>query len=93
MSGTGGLVARLAKGEIVRMSLAAWEKAASAFIMVESFATGLAGDIRLVRRDTDWAIVEDPTPAERVIRPLRDEKSARAFIADRLAAYERMWDG
>ena len=28
-----------------------------------------------------------------VVRPLRDRKQVLALIAERLAAYERMWDG
>ena len=69
------------------------------FPLVDDIDTGLAGHILLVRRPVPraqiagWALVEDPEPGRKVIRPLANEKEARALIADRLAAYERMWDG
>lgn len=93
------LVAALADGRIVSVTEANWCELAAAFTVVADHATGLAGQLLLVRRALPgqrrrgWAIVEQPEPGERVIRPLADEASARALIADRLAAYERMWDG
>ena len=96
------LLTELAAGKIVPMSAAAWADLAARFDVVETIATGMAGDIVLLRlpppnkgksKVRGWALVEQPSPSERVIRPLADEKTARALIADRLAAYERMWDG
>jgi hypothetical protein len=52
----------------------------------------MAGRILLVRAPL-WMLVEEPKPTERVLRPMKNEKEARALIAERLAAYERMWDG
>ena len=40
-----------------------------------------------------WAVVEEPAVGERVVRPLPDQAAVKALIAERLAAYERMWDG
>ena len=89
----------LAAGVIVPLSAAQWRSLAEGFAVVEEIDTHLAGHILLVRRPVPgrkrpgWALVEDPEPRKKVIRPLENEKEARALIADRLAAYERMWDG
>ena len=89
---------RLDAGEIVSMPVAQWKRVTKGFPLVEAIETSMAGRILLVRREaadgkSGWSLVEEPTPDERVIRPLANEKEARALIADRLAAYERMWDG
>lgn len=93
------LLARLDAGAIVPLSEDDWRKWAGTFTLVDEIATGLGGQILLVRRPAagsrrrGWALVEEPKPGARVIRPLADEQEARALIAERLAAYERMWDG
>jgi hypothetical protein len=93
------LLAKLATGAIVPLREKEWSAVAKHFPVVEDIDTHLAGRILLVKRPDPprkrpaWALVEDPEPGRKVIRPLRDEKEARALIADRLAAYERMWDG
>lgn len=94
------LLGRLAAGQIVPVPAADWPQLAPGFPTREVVPTGLAGDILLVRRAVPgsrkqgWAIVESPPlKAEKVVRPLDTEQEARALIADRLAAYERMWDG
>ena len=94
-----GLVDKLAEGAIVPMGADEWVEVAENFPLVEDIDTFMSGRILLVRRPVPqgnkpgWAIVEDPAPSQKVIRPLNNEKEARALIADRLAAYERMWDG
>lgn len=93
------LTEKLADGQIVPLTEAQWRPLAAAFPVVEDIDTHLAGRILLVRPAIEdkeppgWALVEDPAPGQKVVRPLRNEKEARALIADRLAAYERMWDG
>jgi hypothetical protein len=90
---------RLTAGEIVPLTTAQWEAQAPDFEVADTIETFMAGRILLVRRPVPgkkkpaWALVEDPEPGQKVIRPLATEKEARALIADRLAAYERMWDG
>lgn len=94
-----GLVNKLADGAIVPLSAEKWAGLAEHFPLVEDIDTSMSGRILLVRRPapgggkSGWAIVEDPEPRQKVIRPLKNEKEARALIAERLAAYERMWDG
>lgn len=93
------LLADLARGKIVPLTADNWRDLAAGFQVVANQATGLGGEILLVRwprpqgRKRGWALVEDPEPGQKVVRPLADEREARALIADRLAAYERMWDG
>ncbi len=93
------LAAALADGRIVPLPESEWEAVAGAFAVASAIETGVGGPLLLVRRPVPgrrvagWAIVERPKPGERVVRPLPDQRSARALIADRLKAYERMWDG
>ena len=94
------LLAQLAGGRIVPLTEQNWESLVGGFKIVEEISTGMSGVIQRIRRPNPaggkllgWALVEEPEPTRRVVRPLANEKEARALIADRLAAYERMWDG
>lgn len=91
------LLRRLDAGEIVPLTAARWEDWAEAFEIFAEESTALGGGILGVRwqRDGDrrWGLVEEPETDRRVVRPLADEATVRALMADRLAAYERMWDG
>ena len=93
------LMEQLAAGSIVSLNEKTWAAVAGHFRLVEDIDTHMSGRILLVRRPAHggkrggWAIVEEPEPRQKVVRPLKNEKEARALIADRLAAYERMWDG
>lgn len=90
---TDELTARLLAERIVPLSRGEWEAVAQAFEEIECHATGVAGDLLIVRGDSGLAAVEAPKSGERVIRALPDEDAAREFVRDRLAQYERMWDG
>ncbi len=93
------LVEQLAGGAIVPLAEAEWIAVAGGFPTRDIVPTGLAGEILLVRRPLPggkkqaWALVEQPETGKRVIRPFARQDEARALIAERLAAYERMWDG
>jgi hypothetical protein len=93
------LSAALAEGRIIPLAEREWEALAALFPIVTSIETGVAGALLLVRRPVPgrrgagWALVERPQPGERVVRPLPDQRAARVLIAERLLAYERMWDG
>ena len=97
--GVDDVLARLAAGIIVPLTEKQWMLMEGRFSKVENIDTGMSGLIQLVRRPisgvkkTGWAFVEQPKDGQRVIRPFKNEKEARALIKDRLAAYERMWDG
>ena len=95
------VVNRLNEGQIIPVSEGDWTELAASFPVRDTIPTFMAGDILLVRRPLSlrekkqgWALVEEPPASgQRVIRPLKNEREARALIADRMAAYERMWDG
>lgn len=78
---------------------AVWESLAAGFPVVQVIETGIAGPLLVVRRPVPgrraagWAVVERPRPGERVVRALPDQRATKALVAERLKAYERMWDG
>ncbi len=78
---------------IVSIPVDEWTGLAPAFEEVERHDTYLAGDLMIVRLDRLFAAVEQPSPAERVLRRLADEEEAGRFVRQRLEEYERMWDG
>lgn len=90
---------QLSAGIIVPMTEKQWLNMEDRFTSVETIETGMNGQIQLLRRPLNkgtkkgWAFVEQSKDGERVIRPFKNEKEARALIRDRLGAYERMWDG
>jgi len=92
------LLRRLSRGEIVPLTADRWRQWGTGFEIAEEVSISLGGAIQVVRwtaqpNDRRWGIVEEPRPGERVVRPLRDQGAVKALIAERLAAYERMWDG
>lgn len=93
------LAAALANGTIVSLAETEWERVAAHFPVAQAIETGIAGPLLVVRRPVPgkrtagWAVVERPQPGERVVRPLPDHRGTKALVADRLKAYERMWDG
>jgi hypothetical protein len=84
---------QLAEGRIVPLAAVEWEALAAVFDEVARHHTMVAGDLVVVRTRAGLAAVERPTPDERVVRLLGDDTAARSFVEDRLAQYERMWDG
>jgi hypothetical protein len=90
---------QLSAGIIVPLTEKQWLKLEESFSIVDTIETGMSGQIQLLRRPLNkgkklgWAFVEQPKDGQRVIRPFKSEKEARALIMDRLGAYERMWDG
>ena len=87
------LTARLMDERIVPLTHAEWEAVAATFEEVERHDTGVAGELLIVRGASGLAAVEEPKSAQRVVRTLPDEGAARAFVRERMAQYERMWDG
>ncbi len=90
---TDELTTRLHVERIVPLSRGEWEAVASDFEEVERHSTGVAGDLLIVRGGSGLAAVEEPKSGERVLRALADEDTARTFVRQRMAQYERMWDG
>jgi len=84
---------RLQDERIVSLSAVAWAAMANDFEQVERHDTLVAGDLLIIRTDAGLAAVEQPKSAERVVRLLGSTREAKAFVQERLALYERMWDG
>jgi len=84
---------RLSMAPIIVISKDEWDQVAPELPVLERHDTWLRGDLLIVRTPAGLAAVESPSPGERVIRRLADEAAAARFVADRLATYERMWDG
>jgi hypothetical protein len=56
--------------------------------------TGLAGPIRVLRLDRRILVQEqEPRTSSVLVRELPSREAAERFVAERLDAYERMWDG
>lgn len=87
------LLDRLAAGEIIELPETEWEKSAGAFAVLEQHDTRMRGMILVVESTVGLAVVEQPSPASRVVRAMANRDEVRSFVQDRLAAYDRMWDG
>ncbi len=61
--------------------------------LLQCFDTGLAGPIRTLRLDGRVLVQESDPEGRHFVRGLPSEEAAERFVASRLAAYERMWDG
>jgi hypothetical protein len=86
------LLDALAARRIARMPPTAWAQVAATFPETERHATGVAGALLIIRTPAGPAAVETPSDQEVVVRPLA-EAEVRRFVTDRLAQYERMWEG
>ncbi len=75
------------------LDAAEWAAIAPELDVVSSRPTFVAGELLVVRTEAGLAAVEAPDEGRRVVRLLGDEEAAEAFVRDRLATYERMWDG
>jgi hypothetical protein len=83
----------LEAGEIVRLDRDDWDSCRDRFRVMERHDTGLRGELLIVAGAAGLAVVEEPSTVERVVRPLPSLQAARELLADRLATYDRMWDG
>ena len=70
-----------------------WARLGRGFEERETHATGLAGTLRIGRLDGRLVAVEEADDARLAVRPLASLRAAREFVAARLAAYDRLWDG
>ncbi len=87
------LCAKLAAREVVKLAADEWAELALAFTEVVREDTLLSGDIVVAAGPCGHVIVEQPRPDERTVRAAADLAAARAFVAERLATYDRMWNG
>jgi hypothetical protein len=84
---------RLAAGEIIEVSEEDWQQLNGELRVLETHETGLAGQLLLARGPRGLVAVEQPAPGSRVLRPLASRQAATRFVQERMATYERMWDG
>jgi hypothetical protein len=89
----GELKALLASERIVVVPPADWPDLSAIFAEVERHDTGFAGALILLQFEDGLAALEQPSADRWVVRRLGDRPEADRFIQDRLAQYERMWDG
>jgi hypothetical protein len=83
---------RLKAERIVTITAAEWAAVAGSFEQVERRDTFVAGDLLIVLSEAGLAAVEQPSPEQRVVRPLSDDAEAHCFVQHRFEEYERMWD-
>ena len=89
----GELKTLLATERIVVVPSSDWPQLSAIFTEMERHDTGFAGALVLLRFENDLAALEQPSADRWVVRRLGDRSEADRFIRDRLAQYERMWDG
>jgi hypothetical protein len=84
---------RLQVEKIVPLTASDWHELAGGVEELERHATGVAGDLLIIRVAEGLCAVEESARDERVVRRLSDSDEARRFVERRLDEYERMWDG
>ena len=84
---------RLAEGGIVPLAVEDWDALAPSFESLERHDTGMAGTLAILRGPMGLVAVEEPARGQRAVRSLADHAAARAFVEERLATYDRMWNG
>ena len=84
---------RLINESIVQLDADKWMVVADQFEELERHSTSISGDLLIVRLESVFAVVEQPTPDTRVVRQLADRDEAHRFVEQRLQEYDRMWDG
>ena len=84
---------RIAEEPFVAVPAAEWTELAARVDEIERHATGLAGDLVVVRIGHDLAAVEEPSPATRLVRRLADADELQRFVRGRMETYDKMWDG
>ncbi len=87
------LTDRLGARGLVPIAAEVWNAVAPEFEEIERHATGIAGDLLIIRTALGPAAVEQPCATERVVRLLADDTEVRRFVQERMSQYERMWDG
>jgi hypothetical protein len=87
------LTARLRAERVVPVTADVWSTLATEFEEIERHATGMAGDLIVIRTAGGLAAVEQPSATQRVVRRLTSSDEARQFVRLRMEQYERMWDG
>jgi len=83
----------LNSGQVAAVSLQDWETIGRGFDECESHFTGIGGTLRLGRLGENLVVVEETGTNLLAVRPLASPEAASSFVQQRLAAYDRLWDG
>jgi hypothetical protein len=87
------LLARLTAAPVVAVSPDELESVLAEAEVARLVETSLSGPIRVLAA-ADRILVQERTPeGQLLLRQLESRADADRFVDDRLAAYERMWDG
>jgi hypothetical protein len=84
---------RLRSERVITIAPPSWPHLSSAWREIERHATHFAGDLVLLQSGDEFAALEQPSPDQWVLRHLPDRTAAQDFVRERLAQYDRMWDG
>lgn len=87
------IVGRLGAERVVELSAEASAALLEIAVRVSEEDTVLSGPIRVLDLGGRILVQERSGKGEILVRELPSVDAARAFVAARLAAYERMWDG
>lgn len=87
------LMAALDQAPAVKLARKDWPGLRRHFTQTEEHDTGLAGMLRVGKLSGKLVAVEEATPTHLAVRALPSAARARTFVQERLAAYDRMWDG
>ena len=87
------LIERLAESTVVDLSDVELDVLLGGGEVVRQAETGLAGAIRVLVWEGRVLVQEQTPGGERLVRELASRDDADRFVDERLAAYDRMWDG
>lgn len=87
------LMKTLAAGKVAAVKRADWKTLGRSFKTAESHATGMAGQLQVGMLGDHRVAVEEAGPDLLAVRPLASPEAAKAFVQERMAAYDRLWDG
>ena len=87
------LLATLQAGKVAAVPRQQWPTLGRDFVESESHSTGMAGALRIGRFGAYLVAVEEADAGLTAVRPLPSRSAARSFVQQRLAAYDRLWDG
>lgn len=88
------LLERLHGDEVIAVPKAEFEPLSAGLDYERTVDTGLGGPVHVLHSGRSWALIEfPPRSTEVAVRPLPGAEAVEMLIADRLAVYEKMWDG
>lgn len=84
---------RLASQRVVKLSAAEVAELLARGHVVREVDTGIAGALRILEVDGTALVQEHTRDGRPMARRVADVEAAHRFVDERLAAYDRMWDG